>query len=224
MAGTSLLMTVSVTTVAETVKPRLLDLFCCQGGAGMGYHRAGYEVTGVDINPQPRYPFKFIQADAVEYCKEHGHEYDVVHASPPCQAYSLTQRIQNNEHPDLIDATREVLEAVGRPWMLENVEGSPLKSPALLCGSMFGIATYRHRLFETSFPLIVPEHPEHTIPTTKMGRAPVKGEYMFIVGNFIGVAKAKEIMEMPWATRNGLREAIPPAYTEFIGGQLLQCL
>ncbi|MGW4270773.1 hypothetical protein ACWEGQ_00045 [Streptomyces seoulensis] len=99
---------------------RVLDAYCCQGGASMGYHLAGFDVTGVDLSPQPRYPFPFVQGDAVEYIREHGHEYDVVVGSPPCQRYSNAQRIQGREHPDLIGPTREAMEGTGRPWVIEN--------------------------------------------------------------------------------------------------------
>lgn len=201
-------------------KPRLLDLFCCQGGAAMGYHRAGFEVVGVDLNPQPRYPFKFHQGDALKYLLEHHHEFDVFHASPPCQAFTNAQKIQANEHPDFITATRAAFELIGKPYVIENVPGSPVWPDAVLCGAMFGLHTYRHRWFESNVALTAPPHPAHTARTTKMGRAPVDGEYMHIVGNFSGVDLAREVMEMPWASRDGLREAIPPAYTEFLGRQL----
>jgi DNA (cytosine-5)-methyltransferase 1 len=199
---------------------KLLDLFCCQGGAGMGYHQAGFTVTGVDLYPQPRYPFEFIQADAIDYLKNHGHEYAAVHASPPCQAHSMAQRLMGNEHPELIAPTRDVLNNLGLPYIIENVVGAPLDNPFELCGAMFGLGTYRHRLFETSFPVEVPDHPEHTARTTKMGRAPVDGEMIHVVGNFSGVAKAKVAMGIDWMNRDGLRESIPPAYTQFIGEQL----
>lgn len=204
--------------------PRLLDLFCCQGGAGTGYARAGFEVVGVDIEPQPRYPFEFYQADAVEFLVQYGHEFDAIHASPPCQAHTLAQRIQRNDHPDMIEPTRRALLALGRPWVIENVPGAPLVEPVLLCGPMFGLHTYRHRLFESSVPLTVPEHPEHVARTTKMGRPRRDGEFMHIVGNFSGVDAARQIMGMDWANRDGLREAIPPAYTEHIGAQLMQAV
>lgn len=205
---------------------RLLDLFCCQGGASAGYARAGFEVVGVDIAPQPRYPFTFHQGDALEFVKRHGHEFDAIAASPPCQAHTMAQRIQGNEHPDLIDPTRGALEASGKPWVIENVVGAPLNNPQTLCGAMFGLETYRHRLFETGggFTFEAPAHPEHTARTAKMGRKVQLGEFMHIVGNFSGVAKARGIMGMPWATRDGLREAIPPAYTEYIGRALVDTL
>lgn len=202
-------------------RPKLLDLFCCQGGAGMGYANAGFEVVGVDINPQPRYPFRFIQADAVEWCLENSGYFDAIHASPPCQAHTLAQRIQKNEHPDLIGPTRTAIEAAYKPYVIENVPGAPLLSPIELCGAMFGLRTYRHRLFESDVPLTAPVHPKHLAKTTKMGRRLRDGEFMHVVGNFPGADVGREVMGMPWATRDGLREAIPPAYTEFIGTQLI---
>lgn len=201
--------------------PRLLDLFCCQGGASAGYAAAGFKVVGVDIDPQPRYPFPFWQRDAVEFLRIHGKRFDAIHASPPCQAFSNAQKIQKREHPDFITPVRELLEGIGKPYIIENVPGAPLKSPVELCGAMFELETYRHRLFESNVTLAVPEHPEHVARTTKMGRAPKAGEFMHVVGNFSGVEKARGVMGMPWATRDGLREAIPPAYTEFLGYQLL---
>jgi len=202
-------------------KPRLLDLFCCQGGAGMGYHHAGFDVDGIDLAPQPRYPFRFFQADALKYLSAWGHEYSAVHASPPCQAHTNAQKIMGNEHPDLIEPTRELLEKLGLPYVIENVPGAPLKDPVELCGAMFGLGTYRHRMFETNWELTVPEHPVHVARTTKMGRKPVDGEMMHVVGNFSGVEKAKKAMGIDWMTRDGLRESIPPAYTEYIGKQLM---
>lgn len=203
---------------------KLLDLFCCQGGAGMGYHRAGFTVTGVDIAPQPRYPFTFIQTDAIQYLQEHGHKYDVIHASPPCQAHSMAQRLMKNDHPDFIADTRELLMELGAPFIIENVPGAPLHKPFELCGAMFGLGTYRHRLFETNMNIQIPEHPAHTAKTTKMGRAPRDGEMMHVVGNFSGVAKAKQAMGIDWMTRDGLRESVPPAYTQHIGTQLKEQL
>jgi DNA (cytosine-5)-methyltransferase 1 len=204
-------------------RPRLLDLCCCQGGASWGYHYAGFDVTGVDVDPQPRYPFEFIQADALEVLRDRAFvsQFDAVHASFPCQAHTLCQRIQNNDHPDLIGPGRPLLQATGLPWVMENVPGSPMVDPIELCGAMFGLETYRHRLFESNLDLVAPAHPEHVARTTKMGRTPVEGEFMHIVGNFSGVDRGREVMGMPWATRDGLREAIPPAYAEWIGSQLI---
>ncbi|GII91149.1 DNA cytosine methyltransferase [Sinosporangium siamense] len=198
---------------------RLLDLFCCAGGASMGYHLAGFDVTGVDIAPQPNYPFDFCQADAIDFVRKHGHKFDVINASPPCQAYTMAQRIRGRIHPDLIDPLRQVLQATGKPYLIENVIGAPLERPVILCGAMFGLRTYRHRGFETGGGVTVPAppHPVHSAPTAKMGRPVQDGEFMHVVGNFSGVPLARRIMGMPWATRDELREAIPPAYTHYIG-------
>lgn len=200
--------------------PRILDLFCCAGGAGMGYRRAGFDVVGVDIAPQPNYPFPFHRGDALEYLWAHGNEFDAIHASPPCQAYSETQRLQGNEHPELIPPTREALKALGLPWVIENVPGSPLIDPFELCGGMFGLKTYRHRLFETNFSLFIPIHPEHEARQTKMGRKPKDGEFIHVVGNFSGVDYARKAMDIDWMNRDEMAQAIPPAYTQFIGLQL----
>lgn len=206
------------------MKFKLLDLFCGSGGAGYGYHLAGFEVTGVDVIKQKNYPLEFVQDDAISYLKKYGHLYDVIHASPPCQAYSNSQRIRNNHHEDMIDEVREVLIATGKPWIIENVPGSPLREPVQLCGAMFELETYRHRLFETNWILDEPDHPKHIAPLNKMGRYPNEGEFMHVVGNFVGAEKGREVMQMPWASRNGLREAIPPAYTKYIGDELMKQL
>lgn len=197
----------------------MLDAYCCQGGASMGYYLAGFNVVGLDRDDQPHYPFPFIQGDAIEYIRAHGNEYDLLGGSPPCQRYTRSQRIMGREHPDLIAPTREAMESTGRPWIIENVEGAPLLDTVLLCGAMFRMRTYRHRLFESSLPLGSRLHPRHLAPMAKMGRPVRDGEFMHIVGNFVGVDLAREIMAMPWATRDGLREAIPPAYTQFLGEQ-----
>jgi DNA (cytosine-5)-methyltransferase 1 len=206
-------------------KPLHLDTYCCQGGASMGYHLAGFTVLGVDIGEQKRYPFAFVQADAVEFIRRYGHLFDSHSASPPCQLYSKTHRIRKNDHPDLIGPTRTALEATGKPFVIENVmDAEPeLRVPVMLCGAMFGLETYRHRLFEPGggFSFDPPVHPEHVARTTKMGRRPVPGEFMHVVGNFTDVDRGREVMAMPWATRDGLREAIPPAYSKYIGALLL---
>lgn len=208
--------------MAESRRPRILDLFSGAGGAAMGYHRAGFDVVGADIAPQPRYPFEFFQADALEFLTWPLTEFDAIHASPPCQAYSTAQRISCNLHPELVDQTRELLEQTGLPYVIENVVGAPLRDPVTLCGAMFPeLRVYRHRLFEANFPLTVPEHPEHVVPQTKMGRPPKEGEFMHVVGNFSCAKCGREAMDIPWMTRNELSESIPPAYTEFIGRQLL---
>jgi DNA (cytosine-5)-methyltransferase 1 len=202
--------------------PRILDLCCGAGGAALGYYLAGFEVTGVDIAAQPRYPFTFVQADALTFPLD---GFDAVHASPPCQAWTLAQRIRRNGHPDLITPVRARVIAAGLPYVIENVPGAPLRDPVTLCGAMFaGLAVYRHREFETSFPLTAPAHPVHTAPLAKMGRPPRPGEFMHVVGNFSGAARARQAMGIGWMTRDELREAIPPAYTRHVGHALAKLL
>jgi len=193
---------------------RLLDLFCGAGGAAMGYHRAGFdEIVGVDIKPQPHYPFTFVQGDALEYVALHGREFDVIHASPPCQHYSAMQHIKKNKHkwPDLIEPTRIQLQITGKPFVIENVIGAPLRIDLLLCGSMFGLRMIRHRIFESNMPM-----PLLTLTCHH--------ENMYDPWHW-GVKQREEMsagMGIDWfMTREEVREAIPPAYTEFIGRQLL---
>lgn len=181
----------------------------------MGLWQAGFDVTGVDIEEQPHYPFPFIQADAMAMSLR---GFDFIWASPPCQAHTLAQRIRKNEHPDHIPGVRAMLKRSGAgAWVIENVPGAPLVDPIELCGTMFGLTTYRHRLFETSFPIAAPSHPEHVAPLRKMGRRPAPGDFMHVVGNFSGVDQARKAMGIEWMMRDELREAIPPAYAEYIG-------
>lgn len=206
---------------------RLLDLFCKAGGASMGYHRAGFEVTGVDIEPQPRYPFAFIQADALEYVAAHGREYDAIAASPPCQGYSVTRSLYEAEHSMLIPATRQALRATGRPHIIENVEGARkhLVEPVMLCGASFGLKVYRHRLFECSFFLLVPPHGRHREKVLNRCWRPDWDGFLTVTGGFNSTkAAAERAMGIDWMTKAELAQAIPPAYTEFIGTQLLRAL
>jgi DNA (cytosine-5)-methyltransferase 1 len=221
-------------------RPKLLDLFSCAGGAGMGYHRAGFEVVGVDIDPQPNYPFEFHQGDALEFVKAHAHEFDAIHASPPCQAYSITKHTHANVHPMLIEPTRDALIATGKPYVIENVVGAPLVEPLMLCGSEFGLRAVdsdgehlrleRHRLFESNVFLLGNGGCMHD------QRVAVAGVYGG--GNTDktrarqvrhgGYTPAKSIaavlIDAPWMTYHGLSQCIPPAYTEHIGRQLMEAL
>lgn len=203
----------------------LLDLFCCQGGAAMGYHRAGFDVVGVDIAPQPRYPFEFVQGDALEFLAAEGHRFDAVHASPPCQGYSKTFRVRKNDHVRLIGPTRDLLRRLDVPWVIENVEDAKaeMQAPVTLCGTMFGLRTYRHRLFEVgNVPgLLLPNHRRHVFPTVKMGRPLTAGDWYHAVGNFSNVPYVRADMGVDWMTRDGIRECVPPAYTELIGTNLV---
>ena len=209
---------------------KLLDLFCCAGGAARGYQMAGFDVTGVDLFPQPRYAGdRFVQGDALNFLAEHGHEYDAIHASPPCQHYSaLVARWPDREYPDLLAPTRDLLTAVGKPWVIENVVGAPFAYHVQLCGTMFGLRVYRHRRFETSWLIFQPAHPPHLIRAGghKSQRQRKKhyeaGGFVTITGNvgsYCGPA-----MGIDWMTGEELSQAIPPAYTEWIGRNLLESM
>ena len=204
---------------------KCLDLFCCAGGAGEGYRLAGFDVTGVDIIPQPKNPHKFILSDAISYLIEHGHEYDFIHASPPCQAYTKAGkqwRKNGVEYPDLIAETRNALQKVGKPWVIENVPGSPLINPILLNGSVFGIKVHRPRLFESSFPLLQPQVPP--MRPVKMGRQIKAGDIVQPVGHFSGVEYAAKEMGLEWMGQKELAQAIPPVYTRWIAEEFLRSL
>ncbi len=203
---------------------RVLDLFCGQGGAGEGYRRAGFDVVGVDIEPQPRNPHTFIQAAALKYARDHGHEFDVIHASPPCQDWSITKS-QHDAHGTgwLLPATRDLLDEIGKPYVIENVPGAQMRRDVELCGLMFGLRTYRHRWFEISgFFCLLPPHTPHLIPTsTKQRKANhALGFFTTVTGN-VGSWVGPEVMGIDWMTGEGLSQAIPPAYTQFIGEQLM---
>jgi len=193
----------------------------------MGYHKAGFEVVGIDIEKQPKYPFKFVQADALEYLAKHHQEFDAIHASPPCQAYtkaSKEHRKNGKEYADFLEATRALCKKVGKPYIIENVPDAPMENPVVLCGAMFGLQTYRHRQFESNLLLNVPEHPVHIAKNTKMGRKPKPGEFIQVVGHFSGVPFAQEAMGIDWLGQKELAQAIPPAYTEYLGWQLRAAL
>lgn len=207
-------------------KPRLLDLFCGAGGATMGYYRAGFEVVGVDIEPQPRYGFEFIQADAMTFPLS---GFDVIHASPPCQAYtSLRRQHPGREYPDLIATVRKRLIEIGLPYVIENVEGAPLLNPVTICGTAFGLPLKRHRLFESSHLLFGTEcrHDRIKGGIEIMNHGKTTTQFVPVYGS--GGCKARhlwnEAMGIDWMTTRELTQAIPPAYTEHIGGFLIQAL
>lgn len=220
---------------------RGLDVFSGAGGASMGYHRAGFDMVGVDLDAQPRYPFQFVQDDALAYLKA-GYwirrNFDFIHASPPCQAYSDLQKQNKRGYPELIEPVRELLQWIGLPYVIENVEGAPLVDPIRLCGTMFdagvpdtqsgGLRVIRHRLFESNVPLVAPEHDrKHPLVHTKDKRKRHYGlcdeDTCFVQvtgGGNSTVAAARDAMGIPWMTKKELNEAIPPAYTEYIGRQV----
>ncbi len=215
-------------------KPKLLDLFCCAGGVAVGYSRAGFEVVGVDIDPQPNFPFEFIQADALKLDMKFLKSFDAIHASPPCQAYSdLAKRNKNGDKwPRLIEPVREILIKTGKPYVIENVSGAPLIHPTVLCGTMFkGLRVLRHRLFEANFLILAPPHGKHpkvhTFDKRKShyGKTDDRIDFVQVTGGGnCTIAAARDAMGINWMTKDELNEAIPPAYTEFIGKQLMKHL
>ena len=232
---------------------RLLDLFCGAGGAAMGYSRAGFEVVGVDHLPQKHYPFEFHQADALEYLAEHGREFDVIHASPPCQRFSTMRkgRWRDREHQDLIFPTRVSLLKQGRPYIIENVPGAPLVDPLTLCGTMFGLQTKhgsqlrRHRICECTFPVALTPPCQHQIGASVIGvygggQHPQRRRIPKTIGVYghsggsskrdyldfscFTVNDRRAAMGIDWMTGAELSQAIPPPYTEWIGKQVVAAI
>lgn len=202
----------------STKRPKALDLFCGAGGVSMGLWRAGFDVVGVDLHKQPRYPFPFTQADAMTFPLE---GFDFIWASPPCQQFcALNTREDLSGYPDLVDPIRQRLLASGVPFVIENVPGAPLRKDLVLCGGMFGLRSYRHRHFECSFPIGQPAHPKHTVRVNRRGENRrehwANGGFITITGD-VGVYCGPEAMGIDWMSGNELSEAIPPAYAEFIG-------
>ena len=229
---------------------RLLDLFCGAGGCSVGYHRAGFtEIVGVDNRPMPRYPFTFVQGDALEllgcllrggYVKPSLNEgptlyladFDAIHASPPCQEYCHIRKslYPDRTHPDLVGPVRSLLTAQGVPWVIENVPGAPLLSPVMLCGSMFKLDVRRHRLFESNVMLMsmsclhAAQKPRfRSLDRRQKSMARVVGVHGST--NYKGELELwKRAMAIDWMSRRELSQAIPPAYTEFIGRQLIAAI
>jgi DNA (cytosine-5)-methyltransferase 1 len=189
----------------------------------MGYHRAGFDVVGVDINPQPRYPFAFRIGDALTYLRLHGAEFDAIHASPPCHDHTPLKSVAGTDNTAwILPRTRELLTELDVPYIIENVAAATMVDPITLCGGMFGLRTYRHRRFESNIPLAAPSHPKHVIRTATKRRRELwdQGWHVSITGD-VGTYVGPEGMGIDWMNGNGLSQAIPPAYTEFVGAQLL---
>jgi DNA (cytosine-5)-methyltransferase 1 len=206
------------------MKPRALDLFCGAGGATKGLQRAGFHVTGVDIKPQPRYVGdEFHQADAMTFPLD---GFDFIWASPPCQQFTPLRALQNwKEYPDLVDPVRRRISAASLAYCIENVPGAPLQYWITLCGCMFGLRTYRARRFELSWLASQPPHGDHSVRTsTKKRRMDFDaGMHISITGD-VGSWLGPACMGIDWMTGNELSQAIPPAYSEFIGKQAIQFL
>lgn len=220
------------------MRPRLLDLFCCAGGAAMGYHQAGFDVFGVDIRPQPDYPFDFIQADALSLEMEVLRSFDAIHASPPCQAHTqMSVRYRGkggptDDHLDLIPDTRRLLMASGRPYIIENVNGARhhLDGPIRLTGEMFGLGVHRPRFFEVSFLVAVPPAPPKQPNPVAVYGARMDGRRLWTRkdGSELraprSIEEPRAAMGIDWMDWDELKEAIPPAYTRFLGLQLMRQL
>lgn len=248
-------------------RPKLLDLFCGAGGAGYGYYLAGFDVTGVDHKPMKRHPqnehMRFVQADSLEYALAYGWQYDAIHASPPCQSHSQITP-DKSRHVDLIPHTRFALEALGLPYIIENVYGakSAMPNSVMLCGAMFGLKVYRHRLFESNILLLVPSHVPHRDNTPRAGHGVSdKGfisvtsgghkidekayesmlrcvatqtrlntsykkinsdGYITVAGHTGAADYARFAMDIDWMSAEELSQAIPPAYTQYLGRQLMR--
>jgi len=206
---------------------KLLDLFCGVGGASVGYAQAGFEVHGVDLKHGKRYPFTYLRADVLDVLQDQEfiNQFDVIHASPPCQTHSITQHLRNAQGKstskvDLIPQTRAALVASGKPYIIENVPGSPLIDPVQLCGSSFGLKVRRHRLFESNMPLkgSICNHKEQGRPIGVYGslndQIPNGGKTAQTID------EARQAMGMDWAIWTELVEAIPPAFTKYLGDQI----
>lgn len=239
-------------TQRQTLRPRALDLFCCAGGMAKGLHDAGFEVIGVDIIDQPHYPYEFHRFDAVElleYCVRgcgalggrplgrfnYGlRDFDYVHASPPCQAYSdLKTKLTFKTYPKLIEPVRDLLMRSGKPYTIENVPEAPMLNPVILCGTMFlGLRVIRHRAFESNLPLTAPAHPgKHPLVFTHdkrkrhYGKLDQSESFVQVTGGGnCSIVDARDAMGIDWMNKHELNEAIPPAYGEFIGRQVLRQL
>lgn len=220
------------------MRPKALDLFCKAGGTSMGLHRAGFDMTGVDIEPQRRYPFNFVQADALEYCAKHGGEFDLIVGAPPCQAYSRLSGLTTKEYPKLIGETRRVMQATGNPYIIENVRDAwrEMINPIMLCGTMFpGLRVIRHRLFECSPVIWWPPAPCYhwgrcgnqrllNDRGERIAQSFENCEFLSIAGNGYIVADGRKAMGIGWMTRAELSQAIPPAYTEWLGREILKLI
>lgn len=215
---------------------RVLDLYCGAGGMSMGYHRAGFDVVGVDIAPQPRYPFEFVQGDALEYAAANGGGFDLISASPPCQIYSVTWPLAKGAHLDLVSTTRDTLQAIGKPYVIENVPGSPLENALMLCGTMFPhLRVVRHRLFETVPLLWWPPAPcNHWGVCSAAGRGKSRSnkkgyvpgsfdnfDFITVAGNDYIKADGAKAMGIDWMIKKELSQAIPPPYSEWLGRQIM---
>lgn len=213
-------------------RPRVLDLFCCAGGAAMGYHLAGFDVVGVDIQPRPNYPFEFHQGDALEAMRDMGQTFHLVHASPPCQPHTALTKGTNRgrKYADFLDEMRQLCLWYGVDWVIENVAGAAMRADLTLCGEMFGLGVIRHRKFEIGWigsePARQPAHVKHRGPVRGWRHGVWRdGPYIAAYGKGGGkgtVAEMQQAMGITWTgVHEELTEAIPPAYTRYIGQEFI---
>lgn len=210
-------------------RPVLLDAFCKAGGASFGYAQAGFMVVGIDIEPQPNYLFDFILGDALEHIACYGQDYQVIHASPPCQAFTRAGKLREaqggrSSTPDILAPTRALLRTSGKPYIIENVEGAPLREPVLLCGSSFGLRVRRHRLFES--PLALDGLPcQHKSQGRPVGVYHRMNDSIPSGGRTARtLEEAQHAMGINWMQWSELTQAVPPAYTKWLGRQVWEQL
>jgi DNA (cytosine-5)-methyltransferase 1 len=211
------------------MKPLALDLFCGAGGASMGLYRAGFDVTGVDIRDQRRYPFTFIRGDATKLPVDLA-RFDFIWASPPCQDYSALKGLSGAKRGRLIPLVREMLRASGVPYVIENVVGAELRDWFVLCGSAFGLGVWRHRRFEMHPPLVFTPPCSHRMCRTPIDVTGTGGPFNGTRAKPGGgisrkpnnLAHARAVMGIDWMNRRELAESIPPAYSEYIGRAVLE--
>ena len=209
----------------------------------MGYSRAGFtEIVGVDNRPQKNYPFTFVLGDALEYTEVHGREFDVIHASPPCQGYSALRRLPwlaGRTWPLLIEPLREMLRELCVPWVMENVERAPLDG-LTLCGRMFGLPVYRHRRFESSVLMLAPHHEKHEVVIGhgrrvndrrkgSLNAGSAKGAWgnqaiVTVAGGQFKKSDGERALGIDWMLKAEIAQAIPPAYTEWVGRRLMEAI
>lgn len=206
---------------------RLLDLCCCEGGAAYGYSLAGFsDITGIDFIYQKKYPFNFIQDDAIDFLTKFGANFDFIHASPPCQLWASGYNPNRDQYPDLITPLRDILTNLDKPYIIENVIKAPLKIPIMICGGGLGIKyenmqLHRHRIFESNLNLVgMPCKKIADITATITGSGTPTGTLQKL-GRGLKIGEKRALMGMPWASVKGLAEAVPPAYTLYLGKQVL---
>lgn len=207
-------------------KPHILDLFCAAGGAAMGYHQSGFEIIGCDNKPQPNYPFKFFKGDWQQALQKYSAWADAIHASPPCQEYSVTRSLHSNTHDALIEPVRQALQATGKPYIIENVPPAPLRNAIILDGPMFNLKVIKKRKFESNVLLLKPGNGAIHGKVIEYAKQRLNPDYYYYItaGHMPGTVKQwSDALGISWMkNKSELAQAIPPSYTHFLGNQLQQ--